>query len=87
MFLHSGRCRGVFVHSRLQYPKSRLTFSGFCTGPDVLALMGPVVPYTLVLSSKRSRPVVSPAMRFTAALFCQPVASQAPPLDYISVIE
>ena len=34
---------------------------GSCTGHEVLALMRPVVPYPLALSSKRARPVVSPA--------------------------
>ena len=48
-----------------------------CPSHEVLALVRPVVSYTLVLSSKRSRPVVSPTVRSTAALFCRPVASQA----------
>ena len=70
MFLFSGRCRGVPVHSGLQYPKSRLTSPFFCPGHEVLVLVRPVVPYTLALSSKRSRSVVSSAP-------CWPVASQA----------
>ena len=42
----------------------------FCPGHEVLALVRPVVPYTLsALSSKHSWPVVSPAVRSTTALF------------------
>ena len=65
----SGRCRGVSVHSRLQYPKSGLMSPGFYSGHEVLALVRPGVPYTQALSSKRSRQVVSPAVRSTAVLF------------------
>ena len=43
------------------YYNSRLTSPGPCPDHEVLALVRPVVPYTLTLSSKRSRPVVSPA--------------------------
>ena len=56
-----GRCRGVSVLSRLQYPKYRFTRSTFCPGHEVLALVRPTVPYKLALSLKRSQPVVSPA--------------------------
>ena len=35
--------------------------SGFCTGYETLALVRPMVPYSLALSSKCARPVVSPA--------------------------
>ena len=52
------------------YPNSRLTSPGSCSGYEVLELVRPVVPYTLALSSKRSRPVVSPTT-------CRSVASQA----------
>ena len=40
-------------------PDSRLAPLGSCTGHEVLALVRPVVPYALALSSKRARPVVS----------------------------
>ena len=40
-------------------PISRLTPPGSCADHEVLALVRPVVPYTLALSSKRSRPVMS----------------------------
>ena len=59
---------GVLVHSRLQYPKSRLTSPGFCSGRAVLAFVRSVVPYILALSSKRSRPMMSPAP-------CRPVVT------------
>ena len=40
-------------------PISRLTPPrGSCADHEVLALVRPVVPYTLALSSKRSRPVM-----------------------------
>ena len=52
------------------YPNSRLTSPGSCLGHEVLELVRPVVPYTLVLSSKCFGPVVSPAS-------CRLVASQA----------
>ena len=55
---------------RVLYPNSRLTSPGSCSGHEVLELVRPMVPYTLALSSKRSRPVVSPAS-------CRSVASQA----------
>ena len=69
MFLHSGRYRGVPVYSGLQYPKSRFTSPGFCPGHEVLELVRPVVPSTLALFSKRSRLVVSPAVRSTVVIF------------------
>ena len=37
------------------YPESRLTPVGSCTGHEVLALVRPVVPSSLALSSKRAR--------------------------------
>ena len=55
-------------------PDSRLTPLGFCTGYEALALVRPVVPYSLALSSKRARPVVSPAPsadRFSNPSFLQ----------------
>ena len=58
-------------------PQIQVHFSGFCPGHEILVLVRPVVPYTQALSSKRSRPVVSPAVRFTSSLFCRRVASQA----------
>ena len=42
-------------------PQFLVHISGFCPGHEILALVRPVVPYTLSLSSKRSRSVVSPA--------------------------
>ena len=66
MFLLYGGYHGVPVHSRLQHPKSRFTSSCFCSGGAVVALMRPVIPYTLALSSQRSWPVMSPAVRSTA---------------------
>ena len=56
---------------RVTVPQIQVRLSGFCPGHEVLELVRPVVPYTLALSSKRSRPVVPPAS-------CRPVASQAP---------
>ena len=50
-------------------PQFLVHISGFCPGHEILALVRPVVPYTLALFSKRSRSVVSPAVRSTAALF------------------
>ena len=86
MFLHSDRCRGVPVYSGLQYPKFRVISLGFRPGREVLEFVWLLVPYTLALSSKRSRPVVRPAVRSTAALFCRPVASQAPTAGWLSVL-
>ena len=42
--------------------------SGFCSGSAVLALVRPVVPYTLALSSRRSRPVPRPVILDVLAL-------------------
>ena len=50
-------------------PKFRLTSPGFGSGGAVLALVRPVVSYTLELSSQRSRPMMCPAVRSTAVLF------------------
>ena len=58
MLLLFGRCghRQISTVTRFQaHP------SGSCTGHEVLALVRPVVPSSLALSSKRARPVVSPA--------------------------
>ena len=43
------------------YPNSRLISLGSCSGYEVLEPVRSVVSYTLALSSKCSRPVVSPA--------------------------
>ena len=42
--------------------------SGFCSGHTVFVLVRPVVPYTLVLSSQRSRPVPWPVILGVLAL-------------------
>ena len=48
------------LHPRpLQSLNWSLTPLGSCTSHEVLALVRPVVPYALALSSKRARPVVS----------------------------
>ena len=48
---------------------------GFLLWYTALVLVWPVVPYILALSSKRSLPVVSPAVRSTVELFRRPVGS------------
>ena len=74
------------LRATVLYPNSRLTSPGSCPGHEVLELVQPVVPYALALSSKRSQPVVSLAVRSTAVLFCLQVAAQALTAGWLFVL-
>ena len=52
---------GAGTDKSVLQPDSRLTPLVSCTGHEVFTLVRPVVPSSLALSSKRARPVVSPA--------------------------